>query len=281
MTPTLKVGRTGTSRLRLVGVGMAAAALVALAPARSDADSMYVHSATSGKLAGGRLTLHGVGRSVTWTTTSGSAGVARIRRAHERLFPPGSPATGTLHIGGQSGGEESVFRLSKPRYSAPRHTVSYRAKPLAKRRAAVMAAAAATRRFGTASLSVVPHPSLGSGNNGGNDCQASIWNPPPGNPLILQSSSKWDTDDWNPAPSDRIEVSDEPLIESEGGTWRGCHWEAIWQAGDWATAPLITIEVSWPWTQLPTSTCTVSNPQLYQCVRDDHSGTIGWDVNAN
>src|SRR5215210_3772724 len=67
---------------------VAVAALVALAPGRADAGSIYVHSAKSGELAGGRLTLHGVGRKVSWTATDGSVGIARIKRAHERLFSP-------------------------------------------------------------------------------------------------------------------------------------------------------------------------------------------------
>jgi hypothetical protein len=101
---------------------VAVAALVVLAPGRAEAGSMYVHSASSGELAGGRLTLHGVGRNVTWTTTGGRAGVARITRAHKRLFSPKTPATGTLHVAGQRGGEELAFRLSKPQRSSAGHT---------------------------------------------------------------------------------------------------------------------------------------------------------------
>ena len=213
MRRELDRGWIGAGRLRLAGLGVAAAALVALAPARADAGSMYVHSARSGEFAGGRLTLHGVGRNVTWSTTAGRAGVASITRAHKRLFAPGRPATGTLHIAGQRGGQELAFRLSKPRYSATRRTVSYRAKPLAKRTAAASAAAAAPRRFGAASLSVVPHPSLGSSSNGGNDCAANILNAAYPK-LFLQSSSQWVIDDWNPAPPDSIDYGDGHLSSS-------------------------------------------------------------------
>jgi hypothetical protein len=129
-------------------------------------------SAERGKLAGGRLTLYGVGRNVTWTTTNGRAGVVRITRAHKRLFSPKTPATGTLHIAGQRGCEELAFRLSKPRYSAARRTVSYRAKSVAKGSSAARAAAAAPRSLGSASLSVVPHASLAPTVTGGNQCVA-------------------------------------------------------------------------------------------------------------
>src|SRR3712207_6734122 len=96
-------------RRRLAALGLAVAALIAAAPTTAEASSRYVHSAKSGKLAGGRLTLSGVGGNVTWTTTSGRAGVEHVQRAHRLLFLPKKPATGTLHFAGQNGGEELVF----------------------------------------------------------------------------------------------------------------------------------------------------------------------------
>jgi hypothetical protein len=273
-------GGTRASRFRLTGLGLAAAALLVLAPARADAASMYVHSAGSGELAGGRLTLHGVGRNVTWSTTSGRAGVARITRAHERLFPPKKPATGTLHVAGQRGGQELAFRLSKPRYSAARRTVSYRARPLAKRSAAASAAAAAPRRFGAASLSVVPHSSLAGGGNGGNNCAAGFENDT-WYGMELVSAVKWDTDDWVYSVPDGF-IAGSPWLngdlrpgimwESDGGLWRGCANHTTWklitdpQNPDRSGVPPANVTIDfyleWDWTKLPSRSCATSNPRF-------------------
>jgi hypothetical protein len=140
--------------------------LLAAAPASAQAPHgdgiVFVHSAKSGKLDGGRLTLQGVGRRVTWAHNSGRSGVIAVRRLHRRLFSAkNATATGTLHVGGHRGGDELTFKLSKPRYNRARRTVSYRAKPLNNKplpsRAAAQAAGAA-RRFGAASLSMVGAP---------------------------------------------------------------------------------------------------------------------------
>jgi hypothetical protein len=139
---------------------------LAAAPASAQAPpadgTVFVHSAKSGKLAGGRLTLQGVGRRVTWAHHSDRSGVIAVRRMHGMLFSPRTPAaTGTLHVAGHRGGDELSFKLSKPRYNRARRTVSYKAKPLGNgrfpRRAAAQAAAAA-RRFDAASLSIVSAP---------------------------------------------------------------------------------------------------------------------------
>src|SRR4051794_40959511 len=103
MTREVDRGRMGASRLRLAGVGVAVSPLVARTPAGADGGGMYGHSAARGRVAGGRPTLPGVGRKVRWTATNGRVGVARITRAHKRLFSPKTPATGTLHIAGQRG----------------------------------------------------------------------------------------------------------------------------------------------------------------------------------
>jgi hypothetical protein len=282
-------GFGGTGGLLRVGglVGVVAAALVALAPTTADAASMYVHSAQSGKLAGGRLTLYGVGRNVTWTTSSGRAGVARITRAHKRLFSPKTPATGTLHIAGQRGGDELAFRLSKPRYKAARRTVAYRARPLAKRRAARAAGFRRPRRFGPASLSVVPHSAVASGDNGGNDCAAGFENYT-WYGMVNVSNSKWDTDTWE-WPSSRflqpggITISnhnsfggtvqfDGAAWESDGGLWRGCANNTTWtltpdpnDPGGSGTPPAnVTLDfnLTWAWTQLPSFSCSSSDPRF-------------------
>ena len=263
---------------------------------------MYVHSARSGELAGGRLTLHGVGRNVTWTTTGGRAGVARIARAHKRLFSPKKPATGTLHIAGQRGGKELAFRLSKPRYSATRRTVSYRAKPLAKRTAAASAAAAAPRRFGAASLSVVPHSSVAGGDNGGNDCFA-VFNNSTWYGMAYVSSEKWDTDDWEldqdlksgfiagspwlPAPGHTtpLDLPDGASWESDGGLWRGCAnhttWRLVTDPQDPSTSGIppanVTLDfnLEWDWTQPPRFACATSDPR-FTCEFDGTSQQ--WEI---
>jgi len=290
------------SPLRLVGVCVVVAALFALAAARADAGSMYVHSASSGELAGGRLTLHGVGRSVTWITTGGRAGVAPITLAHKRLFPPKRPATGVLHIAGQRGGEELVFRLSKPRYSAKRSTVSYRATPIAKRSATAGVLAAARRHFGAASLSVIPHASLGSGSrNGGNNCRAGYINDT-WYGMTYVSSSKWDTDVWTfdanlvsgfvAGNTNILRPINPPGLqfdgtewESDGGLWRGCanhtSWTFVTDPDNPDTSGIppadVTIDfnLEWDWTQLPSFSCASSDPR-FTCTLD--SKTQRWHV---
>ena len=68
------------------------AGLFALAPATASAGSrdahVFTHSAKSGKLVGGRLTLRGVGRRITWANNYGRSGVMPIKRLHRLLFAP-------------------------------------------------------------------------------------------------------------------------------------------------------------------------------------------------
>jgi hypothetical protein len=141
-------------------VGWLLAAPPASAGVFRDAD-VYVQSAKSGELGGGRLTLRAVGRRVTWAAHPGRFGVVSVKRLHRLLFTPSTPsATGTLHVAGQRGGEELVLRLSRPRYNASRGTVSYRVRRLNKRRLPSPAARQSgnlMRRFGAASLSSAPH----------------------------------------------------------------------------------------------------------------------------
>ena len=91
-----------------------------------------MHSAQRGEFQGGRLILRGrgIGRRVSWAHNSGQSGQISVTRMHRRLFAPGTrPATGVLHIAGQPAGRELALRLSRPRRSASRHWVSYRARP--------------------------------------------------------------------------------------------------------------------------------------------------------
>lgn len=266
--------------------GSLAAALASASVA--SAAAMVSHSAKSGELSGGRLTLRGVSSRMTYVTNAGRSGTVPVRLVQRRLFPPRAPATGTLHVAGHRGGDEPTLRLSKPRYNSSRRTVSYRAKPLNNktlpRRPARTAGFRAPRRFGAASLSIVSHPTVASGDNGGNDCYALIDNlgGPNAAELELVSSSTWDTDNWAQGPPSSVEINGRGVVESDGGLARGCHNETVWRRdpGGRAPAATFTIDVTWPWTQLPTSTCTSSNPQAYQCRRNDSNGTIVWVIAA-
>jgi hypothetical protein len=151
-------------RLFVVGVlavlgnvvaGPAAAPVFAQAP--PSGATVFVHSALSGELGGGRLTLRGVRRRVTWAHESGRSGALRVERMHRLVFASGKPATGALHVAGHRGGDEVTFTLTAPRYSASRGTVSYQAKQINDGRLPGRAARAAqgAQRFGAASLSIV------------------------------------------------------------------------------------------------------------------------------
>ena len=147
--------------LRIAGVIAVAVGLFALAPAGASAAlpdaRVYVHSAESGELGGGRLTLRGVGRRVTWAAHPGRFGVVSVKRLHRRLFSPRTPAaTGTLHVAGHSGGDELVLRLSRPRSNPSRGTVSYKVRRLKNGSlpSPTAGAARAARRFGAASLTI-------------------------------------------------------------------------------------------------------------------------------
>lgn len=189
---SLRGGRRAGAPARLVALVLVGAGLAVLAPQGASAASMYVHSAKSGELSGGRLVLRAVGRHVTWTSHSGDAGLLRIARLHRLVFGPGAtPVTATLHIAGHRGGEELALLLSRPRYDPSRQRVSYRAKRLRKRRPGSPRAvgADAVGSFGSASLSLVSE---------GVTCSAQVTNNT-GYPLLLFSASTTDGS-WAQSP---------------------------------------------------------------------------------
>jgi len=152
--------------MRGVALAALAAALSAAAPATAPATAqtpmagpaLFVHSAKSGHLKGGRLVLREVGHHVTWATHGGRNGRLAVPHLHRRLFSPGTAApTGVLHVAGHRGGAHPSFRLSRPRYNRARRTVSYRVKRVNQGRLPSGAARAAgtTSGFGNASLSVI------------------------------------------------------------------------------------------------------------------------------
>jgi hypothetical protein len=257
--------------------------LLTAAPASAATAKMFTQSATSGELKGGRLTLRGVSGRVTYVLNTGGRGTLSVRRLHRRQFLPGLPPTATLHVAGYHGGDEPSFRLSKPRRNAARHTVSYKVKRLDNKPLPSAAARAAgfrpPRRFGAASLSIVPHPRLTGGDNGGNDCEAAIYNGigPNSGPLNLVSSSNWDTDTWEQAPYG-IGRGGSLTVESDGGLDRGCHWEAVWSMDN--PPATISMEVTWAWGQNgATGDCSSTNPQAHPCTLvPEQSGEITWQI---
>jgi len=147
----LAAGTVATA-LSVVGAGPAA---TVSAQSPSAGGTVFVHSARSGELGGGRLALRGVGRLVTWSQPSGRSGVLSITRMHRLLFGSGNPAIGTLHVAGQRGGDELTFTLSNPRFA--HGTVSYQVRRLnhGRLRGRRARAAQSAQQFGAASLSIV------------------------------------------------------------------------------------------------------------------------------
>jgi hypothetical protein len=283
-------GSCGRSRsgapVRLSGLVTAVAAGLLAAAAPASASTMFVHSARSGELSGGRLTLRGVSPRLTYATDAGHSGTTPVRWMQRRFFPPGAPATATLHLAGYRGGEEPTYRLSRPRYNAARHTVSYRAEPLDKKKlpgGAARSAALQPSRFGAASLSIVPHPRVAGGDGGGNDCEVYVISgsqgpgPPPYGPgLTPQSISNWDTDNWDTYP-EQILPGKAQLLLDRGGIGRGCHFDIVYAAGPYVT---VTIDETWEWGKLPVTTCTTSDPSVW-CARADQDGLIRWVIWTN
>jgi hypothetical protein len=264
-------------RLGALALGVAAAALLAVTPANTSAAPggamMFVHSAKSGELQGGRLTLRGVGRQVTWVLNGGTSGVVSIARLHRRLFAPGTaPATGALHVAGQRGGSAATFRLSRPSYNAERGAVSYRARRLGKRRTASAAGFRPPRRFGAASLSIVGSPRGLGTTSGGHDCSVVVTNDS-GVALITPQSSAWDTDSWTQGPpgaGDAIaQGGGTAAWTSEGGIFRGCGNQVVWSvAGGSGT---VTFSTTYQWNGGFSNNCHSTSSQV-QCVDSGDNG---------
>ncbi len=282
--PRQRAGRT----LNAAGLaaGLLAVALVSASPASAGVE--VSHAAESGALRDGRLILRGVSSRASYVTDAGRSGTTSVERLHRRVFLPGKPATGMLHIAGSRGRREPVFRLTKPRYDASRRIVSYKAEPLRSPSAAGAIARAtalqAPPQFGAASLSILPHPSLGSG-SGGRACEVQIENAgsPHSETLNRQSFSKWDTDDWlgGDEPPWQINANRATIVGSVGSLFRGCGNETVWQASTWdGKTATLTVDVSWQWRDsMPTTSCTSTDPSFYQCVRSDNT-IIRWILQA-
>jgi hypothetical protein len=240
--------------LTLAGLVALAAGLLVAAPAQAGVPyaTTYTHSAKSGELGGGRLTLRGVAGRVTYATNAGRSGRVSVRRLHRRVIVPGRPATGTLHVAGLRGGDEPVFRLSRPRYNATRRTVSYRAKRLNKRLLPGRRA-----RFGAASLSIVPHPQMMGGASGGNSCVTTLRDLSD-DYFTATSTSHGDNQDWNPEnfDPDGLIIGQEDYPNSV--VWQtdgdkpgdGCSNTVTWEdatLGSPGSGGTVQITTSWEW----------------------------------
>jgi hypothetical protein len=183
-----------------------------------------------------------------------------------------------LHVAGYRGGDEPSFRLSKPRRNAARHTVSYRAKRLDKKPLpgrAARAAGAPGRRFGAASLSIVPHPRLTGGDNGGLDCSTTLTN---NTSHLLEASaeSNWPTDTWGPGIPFQAQLTalgtGTLTWVSDGGFLRGCSASSTWvfvpdpSTGD-PNPPMVSFSTTttYHWDNTWSDTCTSSDPQDFPC----------------
>ena len=205
-----ETGRRGARRgpLRSTALALVTVGLLAAAPAGAFAAPpgafTFVHSADSGELQGGRLTLRGrgIGRRVTWVHNSGRSGVVSVARMHRGLFTRGTlPATGVLQVAGRRPGRELALRLSRPRVSVSGHWVSYRVKRLTKRRRAAGASQAAMpRRFEAASLSLVGGPRAGGKAPLDTTCSGALVNHTQFR-LQVVSAYKWPTDSWELQPT--------------------------------------------------------------------------------
>jgi hypothetical protein len=283
-------GTCRRARAAVWGAGLAAvlaAWLLAAVPASAQPGPsanraiMYTHSAKSGELKGRRLILRGVGRRVTWAHNGGRSGTVSIKRLHRGLFPLGKPATGTLHVAGQRGGDEPTFRLSKPRYYPARRTVSYRAKPLNNkplpRQAARGAGILRAGKFGAASLSIVPAPPLSAG---GNTCNTIITNNT-GYTLdyVDNSEGKWPTDDWQEQPN-----QDSPIPSGSDGQWisvggasRGCANSAVFQIQDDPGGKFnLSTEWDWGWNG-PQANCSSADSR-FVCRNTSQNGQLSWSL---
>jgi hypothetical protein len=254
-----------------LAAGVLAAAAASALPASAAVIASF--SAKSGEFRGGRLILPGVSGRVRYLTDTGRSRTMSLGWLHRRVFLPGKPPTGMLHISGRS--DDPTFTLSNPRYNASRQTVSYNAKPLPGTPLSRRGPRRAPLRFGDASLTILPHPALAVGDNGGHNCQMIVQNTPGATAenLALQSSFQWNTDNWVSAPAGQILMDTSAYIESDGGLWRGCAFSAVYAA----SGVTITVAMSWPWNAGLTTSCTSSDTTQLVCQRDD-TNVVGWDI---
>lgn len=64
-------------------------------------------------------------------------------------------------------------------------------------------------------------------------------------------------------------------MESQGGLFRGCGMQAVYEGLDGET---ITLTMTWPWNGGLTTTCTSSDTASLLCQRND-TNVVNWDIN--
>jgi hypothetical protein len=249
-------------------VGVAVVALVAPAPLSAQAQTpppgaavAFTHWAKGGELRGGRLTLRGVGRRVTWADTRGGSGTVSIRRLQRLLFEPGQQATGILHMAGSRAGHEPTFMLSGPRSNPARRTVRYRAKPLNNKPLRGQGARAAgilrSRKFGAASLTIVrqDNPS----------CTTAVENGT-GHNLTLVSASTAPDNQWFGPPPASIPAADEGgwSTANTSGTTIGCSNAVVYQIND-PVHPSVQVTFQQSAVDASGSNTCVSSDPAYEC----------------
>jgi hypothetical protein len=259
-------------RFRVAGlVGAFTAALVAVAPMSAPAEPggerVFTQSAKGGELRGGRLILRGVSGRVTWISNRGGAGTVSVRRLHRMAFGQGQPATGTLHVAGNRGGDELTFRLSKPRYNRARHTVSYRAKPLDNKRLL----GGGGRKFGAASLTIVPAPQAGL------SCTTAVVNQT-GHTLTLVSASTGPDNAWFGPPPASIPAGGEGgwSTANTSPSLSGCTNTVVYQADSNPVQPVQFTFAQSAATSTGSNSCSSSDP-AYECVAvTNEPGAAEW-----
>lgn len=259
-TPVRILAILATAAIGVLAFGSASAS------AQRPTSLAFVQSSTGGSVQDGRLTLRGVGRSVSWVTNgfdrwSGKTSLAAMRRV---LFSRGRPApTATLAVGGR---RVVALKLSQPRFSPRLRTVGYRVRRQGKRRL--------PGRFGRASLMIIAPrrlsgnpPSLGGapGSRFGGffqsiTCTTTFTNNTP-YPLDFTQATKFVTDQWIP-PSPPPDPNTQPTIIAPGGsfTWssrggydRGCGNSTYWQPSPpgGGQVPLYEFDTQVDWGGLP------------------------------
>jgi hypothetical protein len=223
--------------------------------------------------------LRGVAGRVTYVTNAGRSGRLSVRRLHRRIIVPGRPATGTLHVAGQRGGEEPAFRLTRPRYNAARRTVSYRARPLNKRRLPGPGA-----RFGAASLSIVSHPQMMGGASGGNSCVVTLKNLS-GVPYTV-SPSQGDHQQWRRTPPTYLPDATMATWKTDADAGYGCSSTLSLEVPDGFPYNPTTFEINTTWAlgaARGTTTCQHKGDGTLGCLLDSppppgDAGEVVWEI---
>ena len=114
--------------------------------------------------------------------------------------------------------------------------------------------------WGERPLTILPHPALAVGGNGGNDCQTVVRFQAAAGGLRLGSSSLGDGDHWFQPPPTFLPAASSAVITAEGGALGGCGFQAAYVAPGGSR---IIISMLWQWGAAPAITCEASSP--YQC----------------